>query len=53
MIQIHNLLAIFCIRLIPFYWDTMYGSHCLYPLKDQRGDAEYDGIQNMVLHRSC
>ena len=33
--------AIFCIPLIPYCWDTKYGSHILYPLKDQRGDTEY------------
>ena len=25
----------------PHCWDTKYGSHILYPLKDQRGDTEY------------
>ena len=36
-----NVAAIFCIPLIPYCWDTKYGSHILYPLKDQRGDTEY------------
>ena len=39
---IHNVAAIFYIPLIPpRCWDTKYGRHILYPLKDQRGDTEY------------
>ena len=41
MMGIQNVAAIFCIPLIPYCWDTKYGSHILYPLKDQRGDTEY------------
>ena len=41
MMGIQNVAAIFCITLIPFCWDTKYGSHILYPLKDQRRDTEY------------
>ena len=41
MMGIHNVAAIFFIPLIPYCWDTKYGNHILYPLKDQRGDTEY------------
>ena len=41
MMGIQNVAAMFCIPLIPFCWDTKYGSHILYPLKDQRGDTKY------------
>ena len=41
MMGIQNVAAIFCIPLIPYCWDTKYGSHILYPLKDQRRDTEY------------
>ena len=52
MMGIQNVAAIFCVPLIPYSWDTKYGSHILYPLKDQRGIQNMAGIQNMVLHRS-
>ena len=41
MMGIQNVAVIFCVPLIPYCWDTKYGSHILYPLKDQRGDTEY------------
>ena len=41
MMGIQNVAAIFCVPLIPYCWDTKYGNHILYPLKDQRGDTEY------------
>ena len=41
MMGIQNAAAIFCVPLTPYCWDTKYGNHILYPLKDQRGDTEY------------
>ena len=41
MMGIQNVAGIFCIPLIPYCWDTKYGSHILYSLKDQMGDTEY------------
>ena len=49
---IHNMAAIFCILLVSCCWDTKYGSYIVYLLDDQRGDAEYVGDINIVLHRS-
>ena len=50
MMGIQNVAAIFCISLIPYCWGTKYGSHILYPLKDQRGDTEYDGDTKCGCH---
>ena len=51
MMGIQNVAAIFCVPLIPYCWDTKYGNHILYPLKDQRGIQNMAGIQNLALHR--
>ena len=55
MMGIQNVAVIFCVPLIPFCWDTKYGSHILYILKDQRGDTEYGrhteyGVTPVFLH---
>ena len=49
MMGIQNVAAIFCVPLIPYCWDTKYGNHILYPLKDQRGIQNMAGTQNMAL----